>query len=70
MTRRTRRPPPTTTFEKTLQRTVGETTVPGLAEIRAYLEYCRRECRDRFDREISVADLFGATAELWDRQRR
>ena len=48
----------------------GPTVAERLAEIRAYLEYCRRECRDRFDREISVADLFGATAELWDRQRR
>ena len=28
----------------------------GLAEIRAYLEYCRSECRDRFDRGLSVAD--------------
>jgi glyoxylase-like metal-dependent hydrolase (beta-lactamase superfamily II) len=85
------------------------TDLAGLAEIRAYLEYCRTECRDRFDRGLSVTDaavdlsldrwsdwgeperivtlvntcyrefgvetpstvtdLFGAMAELWDRQR-
>ena len=86
------------------------TDLAGLAEIRSYLDYCRRECRDRFDRGMSVADaaadlvldrwsdwgepervvtlvntcyrefghdepstvadLFGAMAERWDRQRR
>jgi cyclase len=86
------------------------TDLAGLAEIRSYLEYCRSECRDRFDRGLSiadaaadlsfdrwsdwgekerivtlvntcyrefgddapstVADLFGAMAELWETQRR
>jgi cyclase len=86
------------------------TDLAGLAEIRSYLDYCRRECRDRFDRGMpvadaaadlaldrwsdwgepervvtlvdtcyrefghdepsTVADLFGAMAELWNRQRR
>jgi len=86
------------------------TDLAGLTEIRSYLEYCRAECRDRYDRGLSVADaatdlsfdrwsdwgeperivtlvntcyrefgadtpssvadLFGAMAELWDRQRR
>ena len=30
------------------------TDLAGLAEIRAYLEYCRHECRLRFDRGLSV----------------
>lgn len=86
------------------------TDLAGLAEIRAYLEYCRSECRRRFelgmsvadaavdlsfdrwadwgeperivtlvntcyrefgqDNPSTVADLFGAMAEAWDRQRR
>jgi cyclase len=86
------------------------TDLAGLAEIRAYLEYCHHECRLRFDRGLSVnaaaadialdrwsdwgdaervvtlvdtcyrefdtsrspatvTELFGAMAELWDRQR-
>ncbi|MEM7142439.1 MAG: MBL fold metallo-hydrolase [Actinomycetota bacterium] len=86
------------------------TDLAGLAEIRAYLEYCHAECRDRFDRGLSVpeaardisldrwsdwgepervvtlvdtcfrefagrdetstvAELFGAMAELWDARR-
>jgi cyclase len=86
------------------------TDLAGLAEIRSYLKYTRDECRDRFDRGMSVTDaaadlsfdrwadwgeaerivtlvdtcyrefgggdepatvteLFGAMAELWDRQR-
>ncbi|MEZ5243618.1 MAG: MBL fold metallo-hydrolase [Acidimicrobiales bacterium] len=32
------------------------TDLSGLREIREYLRYCHRECRDRFDREMSVAD--------------
>lgn len=32
------------------------TDLAGLREIRSYLEYCHRECRDRFDREMSVVD--------------
>lgn len=86
------------------------TDLAGLSEIRSYLEYCRSECRDRFDRGMtvgeaardlaldrwsdwgepervvtlvdtcyrefagstesaSIAELFGAMAELWDAQR-
>ncbi len=37
------------------------TDLAGLAQIRAYLEYCHRECRDRFDRGLSVTD---AAADL------
>ena len=37
------------------------TDLAGLAEIRSYLEYCRSECRERFDRGMSVDE---ATADL------
>lgn len=37
------------------------TDLDGLAEIRAYLEYCRRECRDRFERGLPVG---AAAAEI------
>ncbi|MDW3217710.1 MAG: MBL fold metallo-hydrolase [Acidimicrobiales bacterium] len=32
------------------------TDLAGLAEIRSYLEYCRAECRDRFDRGMPIAE--------------
>lgn len=32
------------------------TDLAGLAEIRSYLEYCRTECRDRFDRGMPIAE--------------
>ena len=32
------------------------TDLAGVAEIRSYFEYCHRECRDRFDREMSITE--------------
>lgn len=32
------------------------TDLAGVAEIRAYFEYCHRECRERFDRGLSTTD--------------